>query len=440
MNFLPNFTILKKHSGIRKYFSNTSWLLGERILRMGVSLFVGIYVVRFLGPEKFGLLSYAMSFVLLFGTIASFGMNEILVRELLQDKTQIKELLSTAFFLKIVGFLMMGSIIIFALQFTNDDKYTHLMITIISLGIFFQSFNVIDCYFQSQVQSKYVVIVQFIQLLITSLIKIFLILNKATLVWFAIVFMIDQALLAILLLSIYRWKKEWFSVFSVKWELATQLFKDAWPLIFSGLMVSIYMKIDLIMIKEMLDVKAVGIYAAAVKLCEVLYILPVVVMSSLFPAIVKARKNNLIVYRKQVYRIYEIMIGATAIVAIITMFLADWIVYILYGSIYQEAVAILKIYIWAFVFVSLGVVSSKYLVAENLEIYALYRSVVGAFINITLNWYLIPIYGIKGAAFATLITQIFVAYLFLFCFRSTRYNFWTVTSAFTFGLYKNKLQ
>jgi O-antigen/teichoic acid export membrane protein len=406
---------------------------------MGVSLFVGIYVARFLGPEKFGLLSYVLGFVMLFGTIASFGLNEILVRELLQEKTQIKELLSTAFFIRVFGFLMMGCIIIFALQFTNDDKYTHLMITIITLSIFFQSFNVIDCYFQSQVQSKYVVIVQFIQLLITSLIKIFLIINKATLIWFAIVFLIDQALLAILLLSIYRWKKEWFSVFSVRWELAKQLFTNAWPLIFSGMMVSIYMKIDLIMIKEMLDAKAVGIYAAAVKLCEVLYFLPVVVMSSLFPAVVEARKKDLIVYRKQVYRIYEIMIGATAIVAIITTFLADWIVYILYGSIYQEAATILQIYIWAFVFVSLGVVSSKYLVAENLEIYAMYRSILGAIINITLNWYLIPIYGIKGAAFATLITQIFVAYLFLFCFQSTRYNFWTVTSAFTFGLYKKKL-
>jgi len=438
MNFLPNFTTLKQHSGIRKYFANTSWLLGERILRMGVSLFVGIYVARFLGPEKFGLLSYALGFVMLFGTIASFGLNEILVRELLQEKTQIKELLSTAFFIRVFGFLMMGCIIIFALQFTNDDKYTHLMITIITLSIFFQSFNVIDCYFQSQVQSKYVVIVQFIQLLITSLIKIFLIINKATLIWFAIVFLIDQALLAILLLSIYRWKKEWFSVFSVRWELAKQLFTNAWPLIFSGMMVSIYMKIDLIMIKEMLDAKAVGIYAAAVKLCEVLYFLPVVVMSSLFPAVVEARKKDLIVYRKQVYRIYEIMIGATAIVAIITTFLADWIVNILYGSIYQEAATILQIYIWAFVFVSLGVVSSKYLVAENLEIYAMYRSILGAIINITLNWYLIPIYGIKGAAIATLITQIFVAYLFLFCFQSTRYNFWTVTSAFTFGLYKKK--
>ena len=124
MNFLPNFTTLKQHPGIRKYFTNTSWLLVERILRMGVSFFVGVYVVRYLGPEKYGLLSYAMSLVLLFATIASFGLNEILVRELLQDKTQRKELLSTAFFLKTVGFLMMGCIIIFALQFTNDDKYT----------------------------------------------------------------------------------------------------------------------------------------------------------------------------------------------------------------------------------------------------------------------------------------------------------------------------
>jgi O-antigen/teichoic acid export membrane protein len=439
MNILKKIVQLKHHSGIRKYFANTSWLLGERMLRMAVSLFVGIYVARYLGPERFGLLSYTLSFVLLFSTIATFGLNEVLVRELLQDKTQRKELLSTAFFLKIIGFLMMGCCIIFALQFTNDDKYTQLMISTITLGIFFQSFNVIDCYFQSQVQSKYIVIVQVIQLLITSLIKIILILNKATLIWFAIVFTIDQALLAILLLSIYRWKKGWFSVFSIRWELAIKLFKNAWPLIFSGMMVSIYMKIDIIMIKEMLDVKAVGIYSAAVKLCEVLYFLPVVVMTSLFPAIVEARKNSLIEYKKQVYRIYEIMIGATIIVAIITTFLADWIVYILYGSIYQEAVTILQIYIWAFVFVSLGVVSSKYLVAENLEIYALYRSIVGVIINITLNWYLIPIYGIKGAAFSTLITQIFVAYLFLFCFRSTRYNFWTVTSAFTFGLYKNKL-
>ena len=80
MNFLPNFTTLKQHPGIRKYFSNTSWLLGERILRMGVSLFVGIYVIRYLGPEKYGLLSYTMSFVCLFSAFLDLGHREIIVR------------------------------------------------------------------------------------------------------------------------------------------------------------------------------------------------------------------------------------------------------------------------------------------------------------------------------------------------------------------------
>ena len=63
--------------GFRKYFANTSWLLGERVLRMAISLFVGIYVARYLGPERYGLLSYALSFVWLFSSLASFGLDAI---------------------------------------------------------------------------------------------------------------------------------------------------------------------------------------------------------------------------------------------------------------------------------------------------------------------------------------------------------------------------
>jgi O-antigen/teichoic acid export membrane protein len=58
---MPN---LFARPGFRKYFANTSWLLGERVLRMVVSLLVGIYVARYLGPERFGLLSYELSFVM----------------------------------------------------------------------------------------------------------------------------------------------------------------------------------------------------------------------------------------------------------------------------------------------------------------------------------------------------------------------------------------
>ena len=57
MKILKKAVQLKHHSGFGKYFANTSWVLGERILRIVVSLFIGIYVVRHLGPERYGLLS-----------------------------------------------------------------------------------------------------------------------------------------------------------------------------------------------------------------------------------------------------------------------------------------------------------------------------------------------------------------------------------------------
>jgi len=427
---------LASHS-FRKYFANTSWLLGERILRMIVSLFVGIYVARYLGPERFGLLSYSLSFVLLFSSLASFGLDDILVRELVQRPEQRNKLLGTVFWLKVFGTIVMGSAIAMVLYFKSEDEQTYWMIALITFGFLFQATNVVDFYFQSQVQSKFAVRAQAIQLLITSIFKIYLVFNQAELIWFAFALMLDQAVVAVLFLMVYHWKLEWFPFYYFKCSLATQLLKNSWPLIISGMMVSIYMKIDQIMIKEMLDAKAVGIYAAAVKLCEVLYFLPVATMTSLFPAVVESRNKSKTEYNRQVQRIYEMMLGGAVIVAIIVTFLSSWIVQFLYGLEFQGATAILQIYIWAFVFVSLGVVSSKWLVAENLHKYALIRSVIGVIINISSNWYLIPIYGIKGAALSTLITQIFVAYIFFLCFQSTRYNFWLVSRAFTFGFHRH---
>ena len=278
--------------GFRKYFANTSWLLGERILRMVISLFVGIYVARYLGPERFGLLSYALSFVWLFSSLASFGLDDILVRELVHRPEQRNNLLGTVFWLKVCGTAVMGIAIAAVLQFMAEDQRTSWMIVIIAFGFLFQATNVIEFYFQAQVQSKFTVRAQVVQLLITSLFKIYLVWNKAELVWFALALMLDQAVVAVLFLLIYHWKIEWFPFFSFQWKHAKKLMIDAWPLIFTGMVVSVYMKIDQVMLKEMLDAKAVGVYASAVKLCEAWYFVPTAVMASLFPAVIEARKKK----------------------------------------------------------------------------------------------------------------------------------------------------
>ena len=413
--------------GFRKYFANTSWLLGERILRMAISLFVGIYVARYLGPERFGLLSYALSFVWLFSSLASFGLDDILVRELVQRPEQRNNLLGTVFWLKVCGTAVMGIAIAAVLQFMAEDQRTCWMIVIIAFGFLFQATNVIEFYFQAQVQSKFTVRAQVVQLLITSLFKIYLVWNKAELVWFALALMLDQAVVAVLFLLMYHWKIEWFPFFSFQWKHAKKLMIDAWPLIFTGMVVSVYMKIDQVMLKEMLDAKAVGVYASAVKLCEAWYFVPTAVMASLFPAVIEARKKSETVYDERIQKLYDLMVWGSVAIALPTTLLADWVILILYGTDFQEAADVLRIYIWAGVFVSLGVASSKWLVTENLQRYLFYRTALGAVLNISCNLWLIPIYGIRGAGFATLISYFIVAYASLGFFKKTRGNFWAAT-------------
>ena len=429
------------HPGFRKYFANTSWLLGERILRMAISLFVGIYVARYLGPERFGLLSYTLSFVLLFSSLASFGLDDILVRELVQCPEQRNNLLGTVFWLKVCGTVVMGTAIALVLQFKAEDQQTYWMIALITFGLLFQATNVVDFYFQSQVQSKFAVKAQAFQLFVTSLFKIYLVWNQAELIWFAFALMLDQAVVAVLFLLVYNWKIEWFPFFSFTWIQAKKLMIDAWPLIFAGMVVSVYMKIDQVMLKEMLDVKAVGVYAAAVKLCEAWYFLPTAVIASLFPAVIKARKKSETLYNERVQKLYDLMVWGSVAVALPTTLLADWIILILFGPDFHEAAVVLRIYIWAGVFVSLGVASSKWLVAENLQLYSFYITALGALLNVAFNLWLIPIYGIKGAAFATLVAQGTVGFLSLSFFKKTRHNFFLAAKSLSiFSAYKRTFQ
>jgi O-antigen/teichoic acid export membrane protein len=423
---------LKSHNGFRKYFANTSWLMGERILRMIVALFVGVYVARYLGPARFGLLSYAGSFVGLFGALATLGLDGIVVRELVKTPERRDELLGTAFGLKIGGAILLWVAILAAVPLTNNDLQTNSLIAIIAFAAIFQAFNVIYFNFQAEVKSKYVVHAQLVQLVISSITKLVFIAIEAPLIWFALVYLLDAVVLAVGLSVMYLrnsgklWYWQW------KWQVATGLLRDSWPLILSGMVISIYMKIDQVMIKEMLGAEEVGLYAAAVRLSEAWYFIPMAITSSLFPAIVNAKKQSEELYYQRLQRLYDLMVWMAVAIALPTTFLAPWIIELLYGEAYIGAANVLSIHIWAGVFVFLGVASSKWLLNENLQIFSTINTTIGAIINIVLNYYLIQHIGIIGAAVSTLISYLVAAYLCLFIFDKTRVNFINLTKSLCF--------
>ncbi len=424
---------LKNHPGFVKYFKNTSWLFAEKIFRIITVLFVGIWMARYLGPEKFGLYNYAISFAGIFMAISTLGLDSIVVRELVKAENQANELIGTAFWLKLITAVLALLFLLFAIQFTENDSYTNILILIIASATIFQSFNVVDMYFQSQVLSKYMVYANIISLFISSLVKITLIINQAPLIAFAWVILFDSIVLALGFIYFFL-KNSTLKIkkFPFRTTITIVLLRDSWPLILSGIAIAIYMKIDQVMINAMLNSKAVGEYAAAVQLSEGWYFIPVVITASLFPAIINAKKQSKQLYDARLQKLYDLMVWAAITIALPVTFLSDWLTNLLYGDQYHQVGGVLSIYIWAGVFVFLGVANGKWLIIENLQKFAMMNTIAGAIINIVLNYVLIPSIGILGAAWATLIAYAFSGYILLVAFKKTRRSFANLSKSLFF--------
>ncbi len=417
------------HPGFRRYFANTGWLFIEKIFRLVVGLFVGVWVARYLGPSKYGLLSYAHSFVGLFSGIATLGLDGILVRELVKNETKRDLLLGTSFILKLIGACLVFGVLAIAVQFTKNDAFTNLLIFIIASGLIFQSFNVIDLYFQSKVLSKFAVFANTIAFFLSSLIKIVLLIFKAPLIAFAIVAVFDS--FATMVGYIYFYKKHGLELkyWKFNFELGKKLLMDSLPLIFSGIVISIYMKIDQVMIKNMLDNSAVGQYAAAVKLSEIFLFIPIMINKSLMPSVIKVRESNIELYYQRLQVLYQLLIFIAFVIALVIFFTRNKIVFLLYGSAFNETSKVLAIYIWSNIFVYMNNASWQWYIAENLQHLASIRLALGALANIFLNIYMIPLWGIIGAAYATLISYSIATYFGNLISKRTIPNFVLLTRA-----------
>jgi O-antigen/teichoic acid export membrane protein len=377
-----------------------------------------VAIVRYLGPEQLGTFSYAISFYGLFVAFISLGLESISIRELVKYPEKRDEILGSVFYTQFVGALIAISLIAFTLLITFEELFTSILILIISVSSFFQTFNVIDYYFRSTVKAKYSVYVLFTSVLLISIIKIFLIIIKAPLVYFIIAYACEFLFNSIGYLTVYHLQKLKIVNWKFNKTLALNLLKDSWPLILSGVVVSIYARIDQVIIKKMLDVKEVGYYAAAVRLSEAWYFIPIAISNALFPAIVNAKNIDKNLYLSRLQKLYDLLAWIAIGISIPISFFSENIINFLYGNKFSASSPILTIYIWAGTAVFLGVASSQYLVTENLTKISLFRTAFGMIINVVLNILLIPIYGIIGSAVATLISYSIATFSIVF-FKST---------------------
>ena len=417
-------------SRLREYVANTSWLAFERLFRMALGLVGWLYIARYLGPEAYGLLNYALSFVGLFATVAALGVDQLLLRELVRYPASQAMFLGTTAGLRFIGSaaaIVVLSILLYVLDGTPEER---VLVWIISISLLLQSLGGIESYFAAEVRSRYVVYVQVAQSILSLGVRIFLVEVEAPLVWFAVALTLDSVFLYLGLLWIYRKFGGALSAWRFDFGQAKTLLRASWPIIFTGVFVTIYLKIDQVMLKLMVGEYEAGIYAAAVKLSETWYFIPAIITTSVFPAILNARKTGSDLYLGRLQDLYDLMtllsVGLALAVSLVASPLISWV----FGPDFAEAGPVLAVHIWAGVLVFGGFARQRWVLAENLQGKEVWLNVAGAGLNVLLNLVLIPAYGALGAALATVLSYFVALYLMTYMIRDLRPFFHMYNASF----------
>lgn len=424
---------LQGRESLQNVIGNTGWQFADSLVRMAVGLLIGIWVARYLGPEEFGLFSYALAFVGLFSPLAALGLDDIVVRNLVRDPASKEETLGTAFLLKLIGgaFSFIAAVaVIFVLRPT--DHLSHWLVGIIAAGAGFQAFNAIEFWFNSQVQAKYPVLARNAAFLICALGKIALILGRAPVVAFAWIAVLEILVGAAGLVIVYGSRGHRLLQWRSSVRMAKALLKDSWPLLFSCVVIMIYLRIDQVMLGEMAGSEAVGVYSVAVRLAEVWFFIPTAVYWSVLPSLVEAKARGDAHFYERLQKLYNLMALSAYVIAIPMMFLAKWLVLTLFGAPYGEAGLLLAVLIWANLFTFLEIARSAFFNVMNWNRIYFVTLALGAILNVVLNLQLIPRYGELGAVIASVIAYWFAAHGACFLYRPLHKTGFMLTRAIFF--------
>ncbi|GJQ21915.1 MAG: O-unit flippase [Bacteroidia bacterium] len=387
---------------LRKALSNLTWLSVDRVLRIGGAIIVNAWLTRYLGTELNGVMYYALSFAGMFAPLATLGLDALVVRDIVRNKAGRDELLGTAFVLRLTGASLAVLIAVGAVMAVRPgDGSTHWLVFLAGLGLTFQSFDVIDFWFQSQLQSKFTVYAKNAAFILLNLAKIGAILAGADVEVFILLTSLEFAAGGIGLVMMYR--HNGFSV--TRWTFRPDIFRhllsNAWPLVLTDFGVLLQARIDQVMLGEMLGNESVGLYAAAVKLTEPFGFIPMIIMTSVYPVIVRSKEWSEDVFYNRMKNLYRIMTIVTLGIGLPVSLFSDEIVHFLYGQAFSPSAALVSLMIWSRVYANFGTARSIFISAENLFRHTLVCALSGSVVNIVVNYLLIPRLGVVGSIIGT---------------------------------------
>jgi PST family polysaccharide transporter len=415
---------LRERPNLRKVAGNTAWRYADQILRMTVGFLVGTYVARYLGPEQFGLFNFASATIALVGSLSSLGLDTVVIKHLCQESEQANEILGSSFAMRTLGGAI-GLSIALVLGLTtkaagSDDQW---VIIILALSLPFLGFDTIDLWFQSRLESRSTIMAKALPYLACSLAKVALVMLQCSVLPFAVVVLLESMTAALGLVLAYtrqrRYVRQWHT--SLRRSLA--LLNESWPLIINGFAILVQARIDQLLLGQMLGNHDLGLYSAAVRVSEVFNFIPVVLVTSVFPAMLKTWKEDPALARKRLLDLYRLMTWISLAIAVPVSVFAGEIMSLLYGTRFLGAEGILAMFAWTRFLTAFGMARGIVIAAEGRFRFSMVCAVVGSALNVGLNILLIPHFGCIGSVAAMMLSFVVTTFVLDLLYPPMRPNF-----------------
>lgn len=400
---------------------NASWIIGIQIVKSLLGLVISMLTARFLGPSNFGLINYAASIVAFVTPIMYLGLNGVLVQEIVNTPEKEGEILGTSVTMTFLSSLLcVVGVISFAAAVNRGERETVIVCALYSTLLIFQSLELLNYWFQAKLLSKYASVVALFAYAVISGYKIYLLAAHKSIYWFALSNALDYMIIVVGLFIVYKRLGGGRLRFNL--STARRLWGKSRYYIVSNMMIAIFAQTDRIMLKLMINDAATGYYSAAVACAGMTGFVFVAIIDSFRPLIFDDKKTDEIRYEKDMCRLYGIIIYLSLLQSLVITLFSGLIIKILYGAAYSASINALKLIVWYTTFSYLGSVRNIWILAENKQKYLWIINLSGALANVALNYILIPITGIMGAALASLVTQIFTNVIIGFIIRPIRYS------------------
>ena len=404
-----------------KIFTNAKWIILCKVVQSLLQLLIGMLTARYLGPSNYGLINYAKSVVAFAVPFTQLGLNATLVRELIDTPEKEGEIMGTSLLMGTVSSISCMLLVTGFVSVVNRTEPQTIAVCILySISLVFQAMELIQYWFHSKLQSKFPSMMMLCAYVVVSAYKIFLLASGKSIYWFAVVYSIEYGTIALSLFVIYG--RQGKQKLSASFAMAKRLFSKSRYYILSSLMVTLFQNTDHIMLKTISGDVENGFYTAAITSAGVCQFVYAAIIDSARPVILAAQKTDSLKYEKNIARLYSIIIYMAIAQGIVFTLFAKQIVGILYGKDYLPTVPVLQILVWYIAFSQMGRIRNIWILAEEKQKLLWRINLLGALMNIALNYFLIPVWGASGAAFASFVTQVFANFILGFLLKPLRPN------------------